>query len=96
MVELQLNVLFRHANGDQYPVVDITVHWEDLGFKADTKASVRDLFAAKDLGIFEGSLTLAVDLHDARMVKVTPEQHRSHYEDWRPWKSTATQGLQVA
>lgn len=77
----------RHANGDQYPVVNMTVHWRDLGYEASTKAAVRDLFAREDLGVFQEKVSLAVDLHDARMVKVSPENHRTHYEDWRPWNA---------
>lgn len=47
--------------------------------------SVRDLFASEDLGDFEKELTVTVDLHDARMVKITPEKPKSHHETWRPW-----------
>lgn len=86
----------RHADGDQYPVVNITVHWEDLGYETDSKAAVRDLFATENLGVFEGSLTVSVDLHDARMVKITPEKRKSHHEDWRPWGRKAEGVLQVA
>ena len=65
--------------------MNITVHWEAIGYDSRAKASVRDLFAAKDLGTFEGELTLVVDLHDARMVKITPEVPEKHHDSWRPW-----------
>ncbi len=86
----------RHVDGSQYPIVNITVQWKDLGYKPDTKAAVRDLFAAEELGVWEENLTLSVDLHDARMVKITPEKHEGHHEDWRPWKSSSNRSLQTA
>lgn len=49
------------------------------------EAAVRDLFAEKDLGTFKGKLTLEVDIHDVRMVKVTPLESSIDHESWRPW-----------
>lgn len=46
---------------------------------------MRDLFAEKDLGSFKGSWTGAVDLHDVRVVRVTPQQPERKHSDWRPW-----------
>ncbi|BDA44947.1 Alpha-galactosidase [Coccomyxa sp. Obi] len=79
-------VLFnRHTSGTQYPLSNITVQWQDLGFEGELDATVRDLFAEKDLGTFSGSWTGVVGLHDVRMVKISPIKSASHYKDWRPW-----------
>lgn len=79
-------VLFnRHVIGTQYPFSNITVSWKTLGYDSDAEATVRDLFAEKDLGTFRGSLTLQVDIHDARMVKIEPLHKADADEDWRPW-----------
>ncbi len=55
------------------------------GFDDELDATVRDLFAKKDLGTFSGSWTGVVGLHDVRMVKISPIKTASHYKDWRPW-----------
>ena len=79
-------VLFnRHAIGTQYPISNITVTWRQLGFGSDVKAIVRDLHAEKDLGTFTKSFTGEVDIHDARMLKVTPHHVKPQYDTWRPW-----------
>ena len=46
---------------------------------------MRDLFAEKDLGTFRGAWTGAVDLHDVRMVRITPKDARREHQAWRPW-----------
>ena len=46
---------------------------------------MRDLFAEKALGSFKGSWTGAVDLHDVRMVRITPKAARREHSEWRPW-----------
>lgn len=79
-------VLFnRHAIGTQYPVSNITVTWRQIGFASNVKATVRDLHAEKDLGTFMHSFTGEVDIHDARMLRVTPHHVRPKYDRWRPW-----------
>ena len=75
----------RHVFSSQYPISNITVSWEDLGYPSDTDATVRDLHATKNLGTFSHAFTAAVDIHDARMVKITPKKIRPGYEEWRPW-----------
>ena len=51
----------------------ITVKWTDIGFPADKAATVRDLWAQKDLGSFTGSYTSPnIDFHAVMMLKVTP------------------------
>jgi len=49
------------------------------------QATVRDLFARKDLGTFRGSYTAQVNIHDAVMLKVTLKGDPSTYKAWRPW-----------
>ena len=79
-------VLFnRHVIGTQYPISNITVTWETLGYDPKATARVRDLFAEEDLGTFKGSLTLPVDIHDARMVSIEPVEGTKEHEEWRPW-----------
>lgn len=52
---------------------------------SEEEADVRDLFAEKNLGTFKGSWTGAVDLHDVRMVRITPKDKRREHQEWRPW-----------
>ncbi len=48
-------------------------------------ATVRDLFAKKDLGTFRESWTGVVGLHDVRMVQISPVKSSSEHKEWRPW-----------
>ena len=79
----------RHVFSSQYPISNITVTWEDLGYPSDADATVRDLHAEKNLGTFRRAFTAAVDIHDARIVKITPKKVRPGYEEWRPWTQDA-------
>ena len=84
-------VLFnRHSITTQYPISNVTVTWEQLGYPNDVKAAVRDLHQQKALGTFTGSFTAGVDIHDAVMVKITPQQAKPEYEEWRPWSTGLT------
>ena len=79
-------VLFnRHSITTQYPISNVTVTWEQLGYPSDMKADVRDLHAERTLGTFQDSFTAGVDIHDAVMVKISPQNSKQEYEDWRPW-----------
>ena len=79
-------ILFnRHAIGTQYPISNITVTWKDVGFESDVEVTVRDLHAEKDLGTYTKSFTGAVDIHDARMLKLTPQKVKLEHDSWRPW-----------
>ncbi|PUB24778.1 carbohydrate binding protein with CBMX2 domain [Promicromonospora sp. AC04] len=50
---------------------DVEVSWADIGLDGDAK--VRDLWARKDLGTFEGGFVAQdVPIHGARLIKVTP------------------------
>ena len=75
----------RHCIGSQYPMSNITIDWETLGYESGDEMEVRDLFAEEDLGTAKGSLTLSVDIHDARMVKLQPKMLSPRHHAWRPW-----------
>ena len=81
----------RHVISTQYPISNITVTWRDLGYPPGAEATVRDLHAEKDLGTFTHAFTAAVDIHDARMVKVLPKKSDPDFEHWRPWRSAEAQ-----
>ena len=74
----------------QYPLCNITVTWEQLGYKAGVRAHVRDMFAEKDLGIHAGSFTAVVDVHDAAALRITPMSMLPQYRYWRPWSMAWT------
>jgi alpha-galactosidase len=48
----------------------ITVHWEDIGLFPGGSATVRDLWAKKDLGAFTGKYDGKVGPHDVVMLKI--------------------------
>lgn len=79
----------RHVISTQYPISNITVTWRDLGYPSGAEASVRDLHAEKDLGTFTHAFTAAVDIHDARMVKILPKKNNPDFDHWRPWRTAA-------
>jgi len=51
---------------------EISVAWSDIGYPDHLSASVRDLWAAKDLGKFVGSFRASVPSHGVVMVVVRP------------------------
>jgi alpha-galactosidase len=51
----------------------ITVEWTDLNLLSDVQASLRDLWAHKDLGIYTGYFTATVQPHDVLVLRVIPE-----------------------
>ncbi len=61
-------VLFNRGASD----AEISVAWEDLGYPDHFSASVRDLWAGKDLGKFTGSFKATVLSHGVVMVTVKP------------------------
>lgn len=75
----------RHSITTQYPISNVTVTWQQLGYPSDVQATVRDLHAEKEVGRFKEAFTAGVDIHDAVMVKITPLKVQQEYEDWRPW-----------
>ena len=80
----------RHSITTQYPISNVTVTWEQLGYPSDAQATVRDLHAGKDVGVFAEAFTAGVDIHDAVMVKITPLKGQQKYEEWRPWPERHT------
>jgi alpha-galactosidase len=61
-------LLFNRSAEEQ----SVTVTWEQIGYPAHFSASVRDLWAHKDLGMFSGKFTAAVASHGVVMVTVKP------------------------
>jgi hypothetical protein len=50
----------------------VTVNWTTIGFPADHSATVRDLWARKDLGTFTGSFTSSnINFHSVMMLNIT-------------------------
>jgi hypothetical protein len=60
-------VLILNRTGDP---AAIAVHWSDLGLSDSSPASVRDLWAWKDLGSFDSSYSATVQSNDAAMLIV--------------------------
>ncbi len=68
----QAVLLFNRGDSGSEP---ITVKWTDIGFSADRAATVRDLWARKDLGSFTGSFTSPhIHFHEVMMLKITPDK----------------------
>lgn len=79
----QLEVWAGPLTGGSYAVVllnrgnvvtdSITVRWTDLGLPSGKSATVRDLWAQKDLGTFTNSYTGEnIPVHSVQMLKITP------------------------
>jgi len=51
---------------------EVTVSWEQIGYPAHLSATLRDLWARKDLGKFTGKFSAPVESHGVVMVKVSP------------------------
>ncbi len=51
---------------------EISVSWEELGYPAHLSATVRGLWAHKDLGKFTSSFSTKVPSHGVAMLRVTP------------------------
>ena len=65
----QAVVLLNRADNGSEP---ITVKWTDIGFPLDHSATVRDLWARKDLGIFTGQYTSPnIVSHGVMMLNIT-------------------------
>ena len=60
-------VLF-FARGDRAAPLEIA--WTELGWAADTAATVRDLWLRRDLGAYAGGFGTTVDPHDVVLVRV--------------------------
>jgi hypothetical protein len=49
------------------------------------QATVRDLYAKKDLGLFTHNFTAVIPYHGVLALKLTPSKYVSNFDDWRPW-----------
>jgi alpha-galactosidase len=61
-------ILFNHGP----TATNITMKWSDLSLIPSVSASLRDLWAHAELGLFTSSFTAFVDSHDVKMVRVIP------------------------
>eukprot|EP00117_Sycon_ciliatum_P036047 scpid34671/ scgid27197/ Alpha-galactosidase; Alpha-D-galactoside galactohydrolase; Melibiase len=61
--------------GDE--TTNIIVTWDMISMPNDAKATVRDLWEAKDVGSFTGSFSSPVLSHEAVLVRITPAQANS-------------------
>ena len=66
-------VLLLNRTGDP---ADITVHWSDLGLQNASTASVRDVWARKDLGTFNSSYSAHVQSNDGALLIVRGREAR--------------------
>jgi len=82
-------VFNRHVHSDPYPA-NLTLEFNMLGFTEDTQATVRDLFARKDLGVFLGEMKVSLMAHTAMIYKITPTEMKKEYFKWRPWHKRNT------
>lgn len=73
-----------HHTGGQYLTANATVRWATIGLPPGTRAAVRDLYAERDLGVFEGAVTVEVQAHDVVALRVTPVGGLEG-DTWRPW-----------
>jgi alpha-galactosidase len=60
-------ILFNRGTAD----AEISAPWEVLGYPGHVSASVRDLWAGKDLGQFKYKFSTTVAAHSVMMVSVT-------------------------
>ena len=61
-------ILFNRGTAE----TEVAVSWTDLGYPEHLSASVRDLWAGKDLGKMTGKFSAKVGSHETMVVKVTP------------------------
>lgn len=78
----------QQANHTGSAPTNVTVDFhKHLGFPTGTKATVRDLYARKDLGSATDSLTATVAPEDCAALRITPvsREVRRLALGWRPW-----------
>lgn len=68
----------------QYPMSNITVFWEQIGLARGQRCTVRDLYGERDLGVFSGSFSAAVPVHDVAVLRIAPVGPPRD-DTWRPW-----------
>ena len=84
-------VLDLHTTGGQYLAANVTVRWAQIGLPPGTRAAVRDLYARRDLGVFEGAVTVEVQAHDVAALRVAPLGGLEG-DPWRPWDQSIYNG----
>ena len=59
-------------NRGDFDSANISVYWDDIDLPLGEPATVRDLWARKDLGVFHGSYTSPkIDSHSVMMLNIT-------------------------
>ena len=53
--------------------------------RVPNQATVRDLYAKKDLGLFTHNFTAVVPYHGVMALKLTPSKYVANFDEWRPW-----------
>ena len=62
------------------------VRWAEIGLPEGAAATVRDLFARRDLGRHSGEFTAEVKPLDVVALRITPVDAAAEgADDWRPW-----------
>ena len=61
------------------------MRWEQLGYAPSARLAARDLYAARDLGVFSEGVVAAVGLHDVVALRLTPAAGGGRDDGWRPW-----------
>jgi len=63
----------------------VVVQFSSIGYDLFTTATVRDLYARKNLGSFQGSITVSIPTHTCVMYKITATSIQPHHLTWRPF-----------
>jgi len=61
-------------------VANIIAQYTDIGLPQQATASVRDLWSHSDLGMFKSSVSLSVESHGSRTLRLTPQSFLSSSE----------------
>ena len=81
-----------HHYGSQYATDNYTIPFSLFGFSSLTRATVRDLYARADIGVFTGAFPAAVPLHGVLALRVTPVEPEERDTTWRPWHAQVRRG----
>lgn len=65
--------------------MNISLSWSWMGYEDQQVANVRELYEGRDLGTFQGSITLPVDPFAAHVLRIVPINLTKRMLDWRPW-----------
>jgi hypothetical protein len=81
-------VLFNMQQQHSGAAANITVEFAaHLGFPVGTRATVRDLYAQRDIGTFDDAYTATVAPEDCAALRITPASPdaTAAAHEWRPW-----------